>query len=612
MDKLDGKTFDIVEDNIEKMKELFPDIFTEGKIDMDKFMLTLGEHVEKDKERYEFTWNGKTEAIQLAQKQTTGTLRPCKEESVNWDTTKNLYIEGDNLEVLRILQNSYRNKVKMIYIDPPYNTGHDFIYNDDFKDNIKNYLNKMNESLKSNAEVNGRYHTDWLNFLYPRLKISKNILKKDGVIFVSIDDNEYSNLKKVMDEIFGENNFLATFVWKRRASSAMADRLVSTDHEYVICYQNGEFTSFNGLEKEFKGYSNPDGDPRGDWTKGDLTVGMTKEQRPNQYYDIKNPKTGKIYKPSSKRIWAYIKESMDKLIDENKIVFPDDENQRPMYKRFKHDMNIKVNPISTWINEGSKLIEDNAQAISLSTGLNSEGTKVIQELFDYKAFDYPKPTSLIKSLIKQVCDEGDIVLDFFAGSSTTAQSLLEVSEETNKSISYILVQIPEKILENSQSYNDGLDDLCKLGRERIKKFIAKSKINYADSGFKVFKLDETNLHVWDEESLDLEKDLMDMIDPVKEGRTQEDVVYEILLKYGVDLTIPIEKKNIAGKSVYDVGMGYLLICLERDITLDIIKQIAEKNPARVVFYDEGFKDDTVRTNAQQILKRHNVEDIRVI
>ena len=304
MDKLnprtDGATPDIVGQNIEKMKKLFPDVFTEGKVDLDALREVFGDYADERQERYSFTWNGKSRARHIAQIPSTGTLRPCPEESVNWDTTQNLFIEGDNLEVLKLLQKSYHKKVKMIYIDPPYNTGGDFIYPDDFHDSIKNYMELTGQTdeegrrLSVNAETSGRYHTDWLNMMYPRLKLARNLLRDDGVIFISIDDNEVANLRKMCDEIFGEENFLATLIWRRRASSAMADKNVSADHDYVVCYQKGNSKGFLGYGKDFKSYSNPDNDPRGPWVLGDLTVGMTASMRPNQAYDLVDPKTGNV------------------------------------------------------------------------------------------------------------------------------------------------------------------------------------------------------------------------------------------------------------------------------------------------------------------------------
>ncbi|NCU18013.1 site-specific DNA-methyltransferase [Pallidibacillus pasinlerensis] len=607
MQKLDGKTFNVVQDNIEKLKQLFPEVFTENKIDFEKLMLTLGEHVEKEKERYEFTWNGKTKAIQLAQKQTTGTLRPCKEESVNWDKTKNLYIEGDNLEVLRVLQNSYRNKVKMIYIDPPYNTGKDFVYKDDFQDNIKNYKEKNQENMKSNPETNGRFHTDWLNMMYPRLKIAKNLLSDDGVIFISIDDMEIEKLKMVCNEIFGEENFIANIIWERSFSPVNLKKHFSENHDFILCYaKNINVTNCNGLkqtEELLSRYKNPDNDPRGPWQSDNFSVGPAV---PEKIYEITTPSGRKILPPDG-RCWLLTKDRYEEFLKDNRIWFGENGNNVPRIKRFLSEVKNTLTPMTIW-----KYSE---------VGHSQEAKQNLKKLFDGASyFDYPKSINLIKRMLELYSNQDSIIMDFFSGSATTAHAVMEINAEDSGNRRFIMVQLPEPTDEKSDAYKAGYKNICEIGKERIRragqKILEENKdkegIEKLDIGFKVFKLDDTNLKVWDEESADLERDLLDLIDPVKEGRTQEDVVYEILLKYGVDLTVPIEETKVADKVVYSVGMGYLLICLERDLTLEHIEEIAKKNPARVVFYDEGFKDDTVRINAQQILKRYGVEDIRVI
>jgi adenine-specific DNA-methyltransferase len=596
MQKLDGKTFNVVQDNIEKLKQLFPEVFTENKIDFEKLMLTLGEHVEKEKERYEFTWNGKTKAIQLAQKQTTGTLRPCKEESLNWGTTKNLYIEGDNLEVLRVLQNSYRNKVKMIYIDPPYNTGKDFVYKDDFHDNIKNYKEKNQENLKSNPETSGRYHTDWLNMIYPRLKVAKSLLMEDGVIFISIDDNEHANLKKICDEIFGEENLLANFVWRRTDNQANIG-FIAKVKEYILCYaKNRSYEGFklNKLplsDKAKKEYSYKD------------EVGFFRRRnildksRGKKFYKIVSPNGDILEGP-----WMIDEDEFKQLDSEGKIYWAS--NKMPYGKKYLHEAEGQI--INDWLTK--------------DFGTNQRGSNEINDLFKKRVFDFVKPISLIKTFIQISTQNNDIIMDFFSGSSTTSHAVMEQNAEDSGNRRFIMVQLPEPTDEKSDAYKAGYKNICEIGKERIRragqKILEENKgkegIENLDIGFKVFKLDDTNLKVWDEDSADLERDLLDLINPIKEGRTQEDVVYEILLKYGIDLTVPIEETKVADKVVYSVGMGYLLICLERDLTLEHIEEIAKQKPARVVFYDEGFKDDTVRINAQQILKRYGVEDIRVI
>jgi adenine-specific DNA-methyltransferase len=617
LQKLEGRTFNVVQDNIEKLKGLLPEVFTENKIDIDKLRLALGENVEKEKERYEFTWNGKTEAIQLAQKQTTGTLRPVRGKSSSWDTSKNLYIEGDNLEVIRILQNSYRNKIKLIYIDPPYNTGNDFIYNDDFRDNMKNYREIIGQGSKSNPETNGRFHTDWLNMIYSRLKIARNLLKDDGFIFISIDDTEVTNLKKVCDEIFGEENFLANIIWQKKTSPD-ARTTFSTAHDYILVYsKNIEYAkdNINALpfdEERKKSYSNPDNDPRGEWASVDLT-GQVGRAPKSQFYTIKSP-SGKLFPPPEGRCWALAEKTFYDLVKDNRIWFGKEGTSRPRLKKFLSEAE-GTRPWTWWDNK--------------SSGHNQEGNKELKKLFnDDLLFDNPKPTKLLKKILQITTNpnEEEYILDFFGGSSSTADAIMQLNSEDGGNRRFIIIQLPESLMEKGNDFKAasvglkrGYKTISEIGMERIrragKKIINEKEGNVAtnlDFGFKVFRLDDTNLKLWDEESYNLEKNLLDLVEPLKEGRSQEDVVYEILLKYGIDLTVPIEEKTIAGKTVFSVGMGYLLICLERDLTLIHIEEMAKQQPARIVFYDEGFKDDTVRTNAQQILKRYGVEDIRVI
>lgn len=636
MQKLDGKTFNVVQDNIEKLKQLFPEVFTENKIDFEKLMLTLGEHVEKEKERYEFTWNGKTKAIQLAQKQTTGTLRPCKEESVNWDTTKNLFIEGDNLEVLRVLQNSYRNKVKMIYIDPPYNTGKDFVYKDDFHDNIKSYKERLRENMKSNPETNGRFHTDWLNMMYPRLKIARNLLREDGVIFISIDDNEVANLRKVCDEIFGESNFVGQLPTVMNLKGNNDQYGFAGTHEYTLVYtKRKESTILGFLPVDQEGMKEWQKDEYGYYKKGAnlkaTGVNAPRHKRPNLFFPVyidenlnlslqRKSKTDVEVFPitdNKEMSWRWSKE---KFINEpHNIIVTKNGDEYSIYKKTRHQ-------------QGDTPSQKPKSLFYKPEYSSGNGTNQIKSLFGEKVFSNPKPLELIKDFIRIGigADKEGIVLDFYGGSATTAHAVFELNRESDgNDIRFIIVQLPEELdLEDADQkvaadYLNKINkplNISEISKQRIrlagKKIIDESKkekfISEIDIGFKVFKLDDTNLKVWDEDSADLERDLFDLIDPVKEGRTQEDVVYEILLKYGVDLTVPIEETKVADKVVYSVGMGYLLICLERDLTLEHIEEIAKKNPARVVFYDEGFKDDTVRINAQQILKRYGVEDIRVI
>lgn len=608
MQKLDGKTLNVTDHNLQSLRKLFPEVFTEGKIDFDKLKLLLGQHVENNQERYEFNWPGKKEAIQISQKQTTGTLRPLKEKSKNWDYTQNLYIEGDNLEVLRILQNTYRNKVKLIYIDPPYNTGKDFVYKDNFHDNITNYKKLQNENMKSNAETNGRFHSDWLNMIYPRLRISKNLLKDDGVIFISVDDTEVFNLKKICDEVFGEENFISTIIWERAYSPVNLKKHLSENHDFILVYAKKiEQLVCNGLKRDEEGlsrYKNPDNDPRGLWKAGDLSVGPIIEEK---VYEITTPSGRKVWPPAG-YCWRLSKERFEEFVSDNRIWFGEDGNNVPAVKRFLSEVKSTVTPMTIW-----KYAD---------VGHSQEAKQELKKLFDDKSFfDYPKPTKLIKRILELYTngDSGDIILDFFAGSSTTAHATIQLNSEDEGNRRFIMVQLPELLNEKTEAYKLGYRNLSDIGIERIHRAgekiineISNDTTEKIDTGYKVFELDTTNLKIWDETSQDLESDLLDLVEPLKEGRTQEDVVYEILLKYGIDLTATIEELKIKDKTVFSVGMGYLLICLEQDLTLEQIEALAQQHPARIVFYDESFKNDTVRTNAQQILKRYGIEDIRVI
>ncbi len=619
-DKIDGMSMDIEQTEKEKLKAVFPQCFAEGKLDIDKLLSLCGEYIDNDFEKYKFEWHGKAESLRLAQKRSTGTLRPCVEESVNFDDTQNLYIEGDNLEVLKLLQTSYYRKVKMIYIDPPYNTGNDFVYEDDFADPMARYKEVTQQTTKSNPETMGRYHTNWLNMMYPRLRLAANLLRDDGVCFISIDDNEVTNLHKVCDEVFGEENFVGCGVWKRRTSSAMDQSKVSTDHEYVLIYHRGKFEPFKGLEKDYKGYSNPDNDPRGPWVAGDLTVGMNADMRPNQFYDLVDPKTGKIYHPNYNRVWSYAPDSMQQLIDEDRIVFPEDTTQRPMKKRFANELKSNTNPFSTWMSE---------------IGLNTECTKAVYALFDDKSlFNYAKPISLIKSVVEQVTSDNDIILDFFSGSATTAHAVMQLNAEDGGNRKFICVQLPELCDEKSEAYKAGYKNICEIGKERIRRAGAKIMHNSQctihneedtqimlednncelDTGFKVFKLDTSNIKLWDgtpvdEEDYQIILDRMnDMIDSIKDDRTDMDVVYEIMLKMGVPLTYPVLPLELDGVKAYSVGEdGLLMICLDAGITTETIEQLADYAPAKIVIAESCFADVSAMRNAHYVLRDRKIE-----
>ena len=612
-EKFEGSSASITDEQKAKLKALFPEVITEGgKVDFSKLQMTLGESVDAGKERYGMNWPGKADCFKTIQKPSMATLVPARDESVNFDTTENLIVEGDNLEVLKLLQKAYLGKVKMIYIDPPYNTGNDFIYPDNYSESLETYLrftgqtDEEGRKFSTNTETDGRFHSKWMNMMYPRLFLARNLLRDDGVIFISIDDNEFDNLKKLCNEVFGEENFVGTFVWRRRASSALAEKLVSTDHEYVLCFQRTNFTSL-GIEKEFKSYSNPDGDVRGDWTAGDLTVGMTSEQRPNQFYTLTDPVSGRTYPANPNRVWAYIRESMAELISEGRVLFPDDSSRRPMLKRFKSELRSNVNPASTWLDD---------------TGLNSEGTREIQDILGSNVSIYPKPSSLINALLKITVTKDDLVLDFFAGSGTTAHAVLELNKEDGGNRKFILVQLPEP------TDRKDFPKISDITKERVRRVIKKLDVSEPkqmaleakvkqDRGFKVFKLQSSNFKAWNSEQPNNEaefaKQLTLYVDHLVTGRSQEDVLYELLLKSGFPLTTQIEKVTLADKTVFSIAEGMMLVCLEHELTLDVLKAMADKKPERVVCLDAGFaNNDQLKTNAVQTMKAKGVTKFQTV
>ncbi len=615
-----GETLDILQENIKKLRELFPEVVTEGNIDFDKLKQILGEYVDDSKERYNFTWNGKGKALRLSQTPSLGTLRPCKEESKDWDTTQNLYIEGDNLEVLKLLQKSYHNKVKMIYIDPPYNTGGDFVYPDDFSDSIENYkkitgqVDGEGKKISSNTEANGRYHTDWLNMIYPRLRLARNLLTDDGVIFISIDDNEVSNMIKLCGEVFGENNFVGTLLWKKKTNGNNMGFLPPV-HDYILCFaKNIENMSDMGYDitDEFisKTYSNTDNDPRGAWTTMDLSA-----NHKGPYFSITNPATGESFLPPKGRYWVFNEKEIQKRIADGRIIFGKTGTSRPVQKVFASErMFGKVRAESWWDNKGK----------------NEDATAELNELFsEPKLFTHPKPTKLLVNLIEISTHKDSIVLDFFSGSGTTAHALMLQNSIDGGCRKFIMVQLPEPCVDGTIANEAGYKNICELGKERIRR--AGDKINAdfgsgnihmaigekkkpLDIGFKVFKLDTSNLGKWQPDYDNLEQTLMGSINNFIDGRSELDVIFEILIKMGLDLTYQVEKISIGGKKVYYVGFGALMMCLDDEITNDVaegmVKLYKELQPEtwKVVFKDNGFKSDSNKTNIKEILKFAGLEE----
>jgi len=636
--KIDGATPDIVEQNIDKLKELFPEVFAEGKIDFEALKETLGNHLDEREERYSFTWNGKSRARLIAQTPSTGTLRPCPEESVNWDTTQNLFIEGDNLEVLKLLQKSYHKKIKVIYIDPPYNTGAEFIYPDNFHDNIKNYMELTRQTdeegrkLSTNSETSGRYHTDWLNMMYPRLKLARNLLCDKGVIFISIDDNEVDNLKKICNEIFGEENF-AGCISRLAKKTSDSGKYFAPSKDYVLTYLRNfavcnNFTQ-NLSDDDIKKYNKHD--DKGQYKLvGFYQASLTLDRSRHARYYIDTPDGEKCIPPENKR-WRTVKETYQKFLNNGEIEFVRvkssplrDENGN------QSDWNIYTKQYLSRRQAEGKVPRDYIDSIT-----NVLGTKELKKLG--LPFDFPKPSLLIKHVLEiSGCDNNDVVLDFFAGSATAAHAVLDVNNKDNGKRRFIMVQLPEPCDEKSEAYKAGYKTIADIGKERICRVINKIEAEQSEKsreekenllgkpeempqvelGFKVFKLDTSNIKPWDADFDNLENALFDAVENIKPERSEADVLYELLLKYGLDLAVPIEERQIDGKTVYIIGAGALVVCLANKISLQVVEGIAalkdELKPEimRVVFKDAGFADDVVKTNAVQILRQADIEDVK--
>ena len=608
---LTGESKDILSENIEILKELFPEIVSEDKIDFDKFKTIFGEQIDESNERYSFTWPGKTSAIKESQKQSRGTLRPNYEESRNWNTTKNIYIEGDNLEVLKLLQKGYYNKIKVIYIDPPYNTGNDFVYKDDYKDNLGNYLE--NYKFTTNKESDGRFHSKWLNMIYPRLKLARNLLKDDGFIFISISDEEVNNLKKVCDEIFGEENFRNTLFTRRYDKNLNLQfakdglKSMNVGLEYILIYSKNPNSKLNAVYRQSNDERSKVGYWKGFWNNAD---------RPTMRYPILG------FEPTEGQ-WKWKKEIAYEAIDN--------------YKEYEEKFSIQYSLEEYWVKTGKtkRFIRRNMNGTGKNRGVEhwvapSEGilrnTNWSDILVSKKnnvdiPFDSPKNTNLIKELILLAgITDNDIVLDFFSGSSSTAVSTFEYNLEYNVKNNFLMIQLPEKTTQGSDAFKKGFKNICEIGKERIRragdKIVQESGNKNLDIGFKVFKLDSSNLQKWDYDYDNLEQALLVAQDNIKPDRTQEDLVYEIMLKYGIDLTLPIDKHSYGENTIYSIGFGALLICLDDKITKDIADAIIELSEdsfiTRVVFKDNGFASDADKTNLKETFRTHGIDEFITI
>ncbi|ATL91270.1 site-specific DNA-methyltransferase [Faecalibacterium prausnitzii] len=625
MHSLDG-----VQRNIDLIGKLFPNAITEVKrngkvehaIDFDVLRQELSDSiVEGREERYQFTWPDKKKAMLAANAPITATLRPVVADSVGKDGTpggfdsENLYIEGDNLEVLKLLQETYLGKVKMIYIDPPYNTGNDFVYEDDFAQSADEYMGNSGQydeegnRLVTNTENNGRFHTDWLNMIYPRLRLAKDLLTDDGAIFISIDDNEIDNIRKVSDEVFGSCNFYAEIVWQKRTSPDARFNLGAA-HDYILVYaKNWEKLRYS-LNKEplsadrASQYKNPDNDSRGEWASVDIT-GQTGHATSSQYYEITTP-GGLKMKPPAGRCWALSESTFLSLVADNRIWFGEDGNSRPRQKKFLSESE-GGNAWTWWTNS--------------EVGHNQEGAKDVKELLGTgDIFTNPKPVRLIKRILYLATKKDGIVLDFFSGSSTTAHAVMQLNAEDGGHRKFIMVQLPEKTDEKSEAYKAGYKNICEIGKERIRRAGRKIKEDAGltapadlDIGFRCLRLDSSNMeNVYYMPEETRQQDLFSLVDNVKPDRTPEDLLFQVMLDLGVLLSSPIEVKEIEGKRVFNVAEGFLLACFDHDVTEETVKAIAQMKPYYAVFRDSSMANDSVATNFDQIFETYSPDTVRKV
>jgi adenine-specific DNA-methyltransferase len=620
---------DIVKQNLETLKSLFPTIVKEGKIDYTELKALLGEEIEEGEEYYRFTWAGKSQARQEANKPSTGTLRPVKEESKNWDTTGNILIEGDNLEVLKLLQKSYTRKVKLIYIDPPYNTGNDFVYKDNYTDNLGNYLSVSRQidsngnRLSTNTESDGRYHSNWLNMMYPRLKLSRNLLQDEGIIFISIDDKEVENLKKMSNEIFGEENFIGCIVRTTGQTTGQDSDGLGSSFDYLLVYSKYPDRGLNGLpltEHDLKRFENEDDKGKFAYDQMRKTGSNDKRgDRPNMYYPIKNPDGIDLYPTGPggyESCWRFEQSTYYRLVEEGFILWKktirlNEEVWWPYVKYYLEGRTKRPSPL--W---------DDLEG-------NKKASRDLRSLFDgKKLFDFSKPIELIERIITISCNKDDIILDFFAGSGTTAHAVLKQNALDEGCRKFICIQLPEPLDPESEAYKSGYDNIFQITKERIRRAgeviksdiknnLFKERSNQLDIGFKVFKLDSSNINAWDGNVQNFEQNLLAAAENIKEDRTEEDVLYEILLKSGLDLAQPIEEKIIAKQKVFNIGEGALFICLANDLSTEVAEEIGkwkmelDSSTCRVIFKDNGF-NDVEKTNSVQILKRYGINEVNTI
>lgn len=638
--KVDGKSLDIEAVDKEKLKKIFPQCFNEGKLDINKLLSLCGEYIDNDFEKYKFEWKGKSECYRIAGKRSTGTLRPCPKESVDFENTNNLYIEGDNLEVLKLLQTAYYRKVKMIYIDPPYNTGNDFVYEDDFKDPLAKYKEITSQTTKSNPETMGRYHTNWLNMMYPRLRLAANLLRDDGVIFISIDDNEVTNLRRLCDEVFGEENFVAQLVWEKKKKGSFLSNSITNIKEYILVYSKNLF-EFNGLigeiNNEIETYPCVNAVNKREIRH--IPTGIESKFKEKNYflpkgYIISDTTMNLVLhsdlvitdgKLSQELIiegnWRYSQDMMTEYALKGEIYIT-----RDLYlRRTVSDTRYKtLKDLLPRIGDDAKSTYNDE--INLNNlfeqgwGSNEDADEELRLLFGVqKLLDYPKPTRLIMKLLASCRDvkDTDIILDFFSGSATTAHAVMQLNAEDGGNRQFIMVQLPELTDEKSEAFKAGYKNICEIGKERIRRAGAKIKAEHpeVDTGFKVLKLDTSNLVKWDDTPTDSEEDLFNRMNSVvkslKNDRSELDVVFEVMLKLGIPPTYKVNEINVNGRKVYSIGDdGLVLICLDSangGITPEDISAMCDLAPAKIVAAEEAFKDDIALSNAYYISKDKGIE-----
>ncbi len=604
MDKMRFESTNLTTGNIDKIAEMFPGTVTEGKVNFDLMRSLLGDEVYGD-EAYEFTWVGKKAAIAEAGRPIRKTLRPCVEESKNWDTTENLYIEGDNLDVLKLLQESYLGKVKMIYIDPPYNTGNDtFVYPDNYTQAIEVYEEQIGlfdedgERLFRNTESNGRFHSDWCSMMYPRLVLARNLLRNDGVIFISIDDNEVAQLRKICDEIFGASNFVDTVIWEKRYSPQNAAIWFSETHDYIVVYAKNKENWYPHLlertDEMNARYRNLDNDPRGIWKPTDATA-QAGHGTASQFYVLKAPNGKEHFLPSG-RCWVYTENVMNEMIADNRVWFGSDGNNAPAIKRFLSDVKQGMACRTIWPYK--------------EVGHNQEAKKEIKAIFPESVpFDTPKPTRLVERILRLASDLDSIVIDFFSGSATTAHAVMQLNAEDGGKRKIIMVQLPEPCAEDTEAAKAGYKNICEIGKERIRRAGEKIKEDAGltaqnfDIGFRVLKLDDTNMKDVYYAAGEYTQDLLSgMEDNIKDDRTDMDLLYACLLDLGLPLSMPHTHEKIDGFTVHTYNDGDLIACFDKQISDVVVKEIANRQPLRAIFRDSSFTSSPEKINVEEIFK----------